>query len=107
MKKFITVLFLLFWCGCLTPVRFFMPHGPVGTSQTDENGVRHSVTNTWHCYPTVWMRCQVTTAQFDETNTRRHWGNWIPITAIWLTVPLDGMVDTVLLPWDLCDEQNK
>ena len=107
MKKCVAFFFLVFVCGCVTPIRFFMPHGPVGASKTDENEVRHSVTNTWHCYPTIWMRCQVPASQFDESNTCRHWANWIPITVIWMTVPLDGIVDTILLPWDLSQMTKK
>ena len=87
--------------GCLTPIRFWMPHGPVGASGRGADGKLHSVTNTWHCYPTVWMRVKVTEAQFDENNTKRHWANWIPITVIWLTVPLDAAIDTILLPYDV------
>lgn len=96
---------IAFICGCLTPVRFMMPHGPVGMSGTDEHGIKHSVTNTWKCFPTVWMRCAVLEGQFDDTNTNRHWSNWIPITAIWLTVPLDGIVDTIFIPYDLSANQ--
>jgi hypothetical protein len=26
---------------------------------------------------------------------------WFPLTVIWLTSPLDGIVDTIAIPWDI------
>jgi len=101
MKQLTVCLCMLILSGCLSVVRFSMPHGPTCTFKVDQDfEVVHVVTNTWCCYPTIWMRCEVTRAQFDPDNTKAHWYNWIPLTAIWLAVPLDAAVDTVLLPWD-------
>lgn len=90
--------------GCLEVCRPWMPHGPYFLRGMDPDGSKYCITNNWSCYPCVWMRYAVTKNQIhmNEVNDPDYngWG-WIGITAIWITIPLDGIADTILMPWDL------
>lgn len=65
----------------------------------------------WTVYPTIYMRCFATGMVFspiDYTKTgealyrekHKYWAA-IPLTILWLTSPVDAVVDTVFLPYDL------
>jgi len=64
-------------------------------------------------YPLTKMRCYATYSSFKDVDTanlkgrdlyeakmRNRW-LWIPGILIWIGEPLDIVVDTVLIPWDL------
>ena len=71
-------------------------------------------------YPTIRARCKITYQMYfsgDEywkdkdgnplkgeklydRKCARYFG-WIPLTVIWITSPLDAVIDTLYVPWDL------
>lgn len=70
----------------------------------------------WHTYPTVRMRCMVTAhvlSPIDRTKKgedlrrekNKYWGA-IPLAILWATAPMDAVVDTVFLPFDLCRDSR-
>ena len=102
-------------CGCLSVVRI-----PLPSHRYDASG--NVVDTEWHSfcdevkgmrvYPTVKMRCRVTSALWSDTisgkdqcNARKY-ARWIPVSVIWLTSPVDACIDTVLLPYDLDRRKN-
>lgn len=65
----------------------------------------------WTTYPSIYLRCVATGYVFspiDYTKTGRelynerhkYWAS-IPLTILWITSPVDAIVDTLYLPWDL------
>jgi hypothetical protein len=80
----------------------------------NERGILNGV------YPTIQMRYIVTkkSPYFDDDfyldkdgkpvkgetlyyrKQAKYW-IWFPLTVIWLTSPLDGIVDTIAIPWDI------
>lgn len=91
------------WESCMTDLQRNVLHGK-GWSAT---------------FPTVQMRWRATKMMYFEkpektweqmtgeekhTDRMRRWFGWIPLTAIWITTPLDAAVDLVALPFDLCIE---
>lgn len=123
MRKLVVLLCLAAVCaGCFSVVRIPFPHH----EQYSDDGV---CTNRqwsalidepkfsrkcWPVYPTVYIRCYATRVTFspiDYTKTgedlyREKHKRWaaIPLTILWLTSPLDAVVDTVFIPFDLCRE---
>lgn len=122
MKKLIVPLCVAVFTGCLSVGRIPFPHHEkysddgVCTNRQwsvlmDEPGFRKEC---WPVYPTIYMRCYATKMVFspiDYTKTgealykekHKHWAA-IPLTILWLTSPLDAVVDTVFIPFDLCKE---
>lgn len=106
--------------GCFSVVRLPAPHREWYT----EDGERHvdyyesmlrslqkDCPATRGLYPTIKMRVHATKMMYqpitpdltgEELYRRRmarNWG-WIPLTVIWVTSPIDAVVDTVAIPWD-------
>ena len=122
MKKLIVPLCVAVCAGCLSVGRIPFPHHEkysddgVCTNRQwsvlmDEPGFRKEC---WPVYPTIYMRCYATKMVFspiDYTKTgealykekHKYWAA-IPLTILWLTSPLDAVVDTVFLPFDLCKD---
>lgn len=125
MKTRLTVLLAalaaLHLCGCLWICRVPFPvHEEFSDDGECTNRVwqsciahiRERTNAVWRAYPTVWMRCVATHQMAQpipdgtrgEDLYRMKWGKrlgWIPLTVLWLTVPVDATVDTVILPFDL------
>ena len=114
--------FVVLLSGCLSVMRVPFPHhekysdGGVCTNRQwavamDDPGFREKC---WTVYPTIFVRCYATKMVFspiDYTKTgealykekHKYW-TAIPLTVLWLTSPLDAVVDTVFLPFDLCND---
>jgi len=83
---------------------------------TDErNRHMNDPTNAWWCagyYPTIKMRCVVTMEMCKPIDAelkgedlyhakwRKRFG-WFPLTVLWLTSPIDAVVDTLMIPYDM------
>ena len=122
MKKLIVPLCVVVFTGCISVCRIPFPHhekysddGVCTNRQwsvlTDEPGFRKKC---WPVYPTIYVRGVATRMVFspiDYTKTgeelyrekHKYWAA-IPLTILWLTSPLDAVVDTVFLPFDLCKD---
>ena len=122
MKYCITLVFLAFLTGCLSVVRIPLPE----QEKFSDDGVctnciwviplrdiQEKNSDMWRVYPTIGMRQYVTSRIYgkpideklkgeDLYNAKmaKRWA-WFPLTILWLTSPLDGIVDTIALPFDL------
>ena len=112
-------------CGCLSVVRI-----PVPTQKkfSDECVCTNCVwaaplrdiqsknsDYAWRTYPTIDMRWYATSNIYGKPIDENLRGEdlynarmakrfaWFPLTILWLTSPLDGVVDTIALPFDLND----
>ena len=121
-EELLCVILAVVFTGCISVARIPFPHHEqysddgVCTNRQwsvlmDDPGFRRKC---WPVYPTVYMRCYATRVTFspiDYTKTgedlyREKHKRWaaIPLTILWLTSPLDAVVDTVFIPFDLCRE---
>ena len=117
---------LAFLTGCLSVVRIPLPEQEkfsddgICTNRvwvTPLRDMQKENHDMWKTYPTIWMRWHVTTSVYgkpideklkgeDLYNAKmtKRWA-WFPLTILWLTSPLDGIVDTIALPFDLNVEE--
>ena len=117
---------LAFLTGCLSVVRIPLPEHKkfsddgICTNRvwmTPLRDMQKENPDMWRVYPTIWMRWHVTTSVYgkpideklkgeDLYNAKmtKRWA-WFPLTILWLTSPLDGIVDTIALPFDLNIEE--
>ena len=123
MKYCITLVLMAFLTGCLSVVRI-----PVPTQEkfSDDSVCTNRVWMTplrdiqkkngdyaWRTYPTIGMRWYATSNVYGKPIDENLKGEdlynakmtkrfaWFPLTILWLTSPLDGIVDTIALPFDL------
>lgn len=126
MKMIILSAFVALTAGCLSVVRV-----PVSTGEKySDEGVCTNRTWTvplreiqkehkemWDIYPTIGMRWYATYSVYGKPINENLNGEalydarmamrfgWIPLTILWITSPLDGIVDTIALPFDLNVEE--
>ena len=122
MRYCITLVLMAFLTGCLSVVRIPLPeHEKFSDDGICTNRVwviplrdmQKENPDIWRVYPTIWMRWHVTTSVYgkpideklkgeDLYNAKmtKRWA-WFPLTILWLTSPLDGIIDTIALPFDL------
>lgn len=72
----------------------------------------------WKAYPTIWMRWHATSRVYGKPIDKKLKGEdlynakmakrwaWLPFTILWLTSPLDGIVDTIALPFDVLNDEE-
>lgn len=121
-KLFVIVSLAMLLCGYLSIVRMpsieredfsddgYCTNRVWGTSMIKQIGENN--TDVAGLYPTIKMRWVCTKKMYFEPPEkdmtgeqlyRRRMGKyfgWIPLTIIWLTSPLDGAVDTLMIPFD-------
>ena len=122
-KLLVIVSLAMLLCGCLSVVRMptleredfsddgYCTNRVWGTSLIRQIGKKNHYVD--GLYPTIKMRWFFTNEMYfepiendltGEQLYRRRMGKyfgWIPLTILWLTSPLDGAVDTLMIPFDL------
>lgn len=122
MKYCITLVLMAFLTGCLSVVRIPLPEQEkfsddgVCTNRvwvTPLRDIQGKNSDVWKAYPTIGMRWYVTSRVYGKSIDEKLNGEdlynakmtkrcaWFPLTILWLTSPLDGIVDTIALPFDL------
>jgi uncharacterized protein YceK len=121
MRAVVTVLCVAFLSGCLSILRVPFPaHSKYSDEGVCTNRVWSSPLDAMpalRVYPTIKLRCKATAGWWApirpdlkgrdlwEARQFKRWA-WIPLCVLWLTSPVDAVVDTLFLPCDMLSGES-